>query len=202
MRPAARSTHDILAWLKAEDWPSRQTENPTHMIRLLYLAQALYAASHKQRKLMPATFLATVAGPMEPDIFLALDSGVTIRSPLKPSPEVVAFLRSFHATLRDFGKAEMDILLAKDTALRTAMARGRNSEITTADMAAAYSKGIPAITRETGGALRPPLSRDGRSDLDAAPNEKQEVRFTADGRSVTRWVPKRRITSEDQPILN
>ena len=76
MRPAARSTYDILAWLKARDWPSGPIDAPAHAIRLLYLAQALYAAGNRQRKLMPATFLATVAGPMEPDIYLALESGV------------------------------------------------------------------------------------------------------------------------------
>ncbi len=200
MRPAARSTYDILAWLKARDWPSGPVDAPAHAIRLLYLAQALYAAGNRQRKLMPATFLATVAGPMEPDIYLALESGVKISRPLKPSAEVEAFLVSFYNAFRDFGKVELDIVLEKDTALRTAIARGRNSEITQADMASAYSKGVPVVTGETQRLARG-MDGSGRSDLDAAPNAKQEVRFTADGRSVTRWMPKRRITSRT-PVLN
>jgi|TARA_R100000455_G_scaffold11406_1_gene4787 hypothetical protein len=201
MRPAARSTFDILHWLAAQDWPRGRVDEPAHMIRLLYLAQALYAAGHKQRKLMPATFLATAAGPMEPDIYIALENGLKLTKALEPSTEVENFLISFHKVFRDFAKVELDLLFARDSALRAAMARGRNAEITLADMASAYVKGIPAPSGNTQ-SLMPGLNAAGRSDIDAAPNAKQEVRFTADGRSVTRWMPKKRIISRDLPALN
>lgn len=203
MRPATRSTFDVLFWLKAQKWASSQAKEAPFLLKLLYLAQALYAASHKQRKLMPATFLATAAGPIEPDIFLALENNLTIRKALSPTVEVEAFLKSFFDGLRDKGMAELDVILAQDTALRSAAARGRNSEITLSEMAAAYKRGVPAIAGKDGAApLSPSLDGTGRSILDAAPNSKQEVRFTADGRSVTRWMPKKRIVSKDRPVLN
>ena len=152
---------------------------------------------------MPSTFLSTTSGPIEPDIFLALENNFMIREPLSPSTEVEKFLRSFYENFKDKGMIELDLILSQDTAIRSALARGRNGEIMLADMASAYRKGVPRL-RESDGTSEPvqPYDENGRSDLDAAPNSAQEVRFTADGRSVTRWMPKRRIVSRERPILN
>ncbi len=203
MRPVTRSTFDIIHWLKTRTWASGQVSETPFMMKLLYLSQAIYAASHKQRKLMPSTFLSTVSGPIEPDIFLALENNFMIREPLAPSTEVEKFLQSFYESFKDKGMIELDLILSQDTAIRSAVARGRNAEIMLADMASAYRKGIPRLA---GGdkATEPvhPYDENGRSDLDAAPNSAQEVRFTADGRSVTRWMPKKRIVSGERPILN
>ncbi|MDF2368391.1 hypothetical protein [Sneathiella sp.] len=203
MRPATRSTFDILCWLKNQSWTSDKASEAPYLLKLLYLAQALYAASHKQRKLMPATFLATAAGPIDPDIFLALENDLTIGNPLSPSTEVEGYLSSFYAGFKDKGQTDLDFILSKDAAIRSAMARGRNSEISITDMAAAYKKGLPPLGAGSDH-RQPALSfRDGgRSELEAAPNAKQEVRFTADGRSVTKWMPKKRIVTKGQAVLN
>ncbi|WP_246157248.1 hypothetical protein [Sneathiella litorea] len=203
MRPATRSTFDILCWLKDQSWSSDQAFETPFLLRILYLAQSLYAASHKQRKLMPATFLATAAGPIEPDIFLAMENNLTINKPLSPSTEVEGFLNSFYSVVQDKTMTDLDFILSKDTAIRSAMARGRNSEILLADMAAAYKEGLPSTGVGIDSAQPAPSFRDGgRSNLEAAPNAKQEVRFTADGRSVTRWMPKKRIVTKDHVTLN
>jgi len=203
MRPATRSTFDILCWLKARSWVSGQAFETPFLLKLLYLLQALYAASNKQRKLMPATFLATAAGPIEPDIFLALENNLTVSKPLTPSSEVEEFLNECFEYFQDKSLTELDFILSKDTALRSAMARGRNMEISLADMSLAYKKGLPVLgfTGETK-KLSPTLDESGRTNLQAAPNAEQEVRFTADGRSVTKWMPKKRIVSKVQPLLN
>ena len=152
---------------------------------------------------MPATFLATAAGPIDPDIFLALENNLTIGNPLSPSAEVEGYLSSFYAEFKDRGQTDIDFILSKDTAIRSAMARGRNSEISVADMAAAYKKGLPSLGAGIDPAQPAPSFRDGgRSELEAAPNAKQEVRFTADGRSVTKWMPKKRIVTKGQAVLN
>ncbi|CAN0512439.1 unnamed protein product [Discosporangium mesarthrocarpum] len=152
---------------------------------------------------MPATFLATAAGPIEPDIFLALENNLTIGNPLPPSTEVGAYLSSFHEDFKDKGQTDIDFILSKDTAIRSAMARGRNSEISVADMAIAYKKGLPSLgIGKDAGQLTSSFRDSGRSELEAAPNAKQEVRFTADGRSVTKWMPKKRIVSKERPVLN
>lgn len=203
MRPATRSTFDILCWLKNQSWTSDKASEAPFQLKLLYLAQALYAASNKQRKLMPATFLTTAAGPIEPDIFLALENNLTIGNPLPPSAEVGAYLSSFYADFKDMGQTDIDFILSKDTAIRSAMARGRNSEISVSDMAIAYKKGLPLLgIGKDAGQPTPSFREGGRSELEAAPNAKQEVRFTADGRSVTKWMPKKRIMSKERPVLN
>ncbi|WP_288900495.1 hypothetical protein [uncultured Sneathiella sp.] len=203
MRPATRSTFDILCWLKNQRWTSDKASDVPFLLKLLYLSQALYAATHKQRKLMPATFLATAAGPIEPDIFLALENNLKVSNPLTPSVEVEGYLSTFHAEFKDKGETELDFILSKDTAVRSAMARGRNSEILIADMATAYRKGVPSPGVGNDSAQPVPSFRNGgRTNLEAAPTEKQEVRFTADGRSVTRWMPKKRIVTKDNVVLN
>ncbi|MEX1035418.1 MAG: hypothetical protein WDZ54_05640 [Sneathiella sp.] len=152
---------------------------------------------------MPATFLATAAGPIEPDIFLALENKFTIRTPLKPSAEVEEFLHSFYESFKDTGLIELELILSQDTAIRSATARGRNAEITLSDMASAYRKGVPKLRGRDGSTqLAPTCNEGGRSELDAAPNSQQEVRFTADGRSVTKWMPKKRIVNRDRAVLN
>lgn len=56
-------------------------------------------------------------------------------------------------------------------------------------------RGQPAKTPPAvaGTAPRTALVQEAAGHLRAAPPESQEVRFTADGRSVTRWRPKRRV---------
>ncbi|MCF8467095.1 MAG: hypothetical protein K9G33_06800 [Sneathiella sp.] len=204
MRPATRSTFDVLYWLQAKAWVSSHASEIPFLLKLLYLCQAAYAAGHNQRKLMPATFLATDAGPIEPDIFLAMESGFSPRKAVPPSAEVETFLTSIWESCKDKSQMELDLVLSHDTAITAAISRGRNSEIILAEMAAAYKNGlltgksIPASASGQDGAKL----RTGRPNLEAAPNSKQEIRFTADGRSVIKWVPTRRLISKERSVLN
>ena len=204
MRPATRSTFDVLYWLQAKAWASSHASEIPCLLKLLYLCQAAYAAGHNQKKLMPATFLATEAGPIEPDIFLAMESGFSPKKAVPPSPEVEMLLTSIWESCKDKSQMELDLVLSHDTAIMAAKSRGRNSEIMLAEMAAAYKNGLL-----TGKSIPAPASRQdsakmqtGRSNLEAAPNSTQEIRFTADGRSVTKWVPSRRLISKERPVLN
>lgn len=198
MRPATRSTFDILYWFNVKASEIGRPLEAPFLIKLLYLSQALHAASHQHQKLMPATFLSTEAGPIEPDVFLALENGFEILSALVPSPAVEKTLSTVWQICQNKSLTEIDFILSFDSALKAAAVRGRNSEISISEMAAAYKNGGPLSRNEIAYNKFP----DGTevttrsTNLEAAPNAGQEVRFTADGRSVTKWAPTKRVSSK------
>jgi len=204
MRPATRSSFDILYWLKAKSQKSGRAVDPVFQIKLLYFGQAVHAAVHGGEKLMPATFLATDVGPIEPDIFLVLEQGFTLNAAVALAPSAEETVSSIWQVCRDKTMTEIDLILSHDPAMKAALSRGRNSEILLSDMAKAYQDGWPALADKEAFNKFP----DGtafevnRSTLKAVPTARQEVRFTADGRSVTKWIPAKRIVSKGGPLLN
>ncbi len=199
MRPAIRSTFDIVAWLEERSAQTGAVLKPPYLMKMLYLSQVVYASEHNGAKLMPATFLSTDAGPIEPDLFLALEQGIALDNAVSPADHVEAVLL---AVWEAYGKAKPEELgkaLSSDTAIRAASKRGRNSEILLDEMKAAYPGGLSAFKGQSRVSQFPDGSPYNvkHSNLDAVPADNQEVRFTADGRSVTRWMPKKRIRSTD-----
>lgn len=199
MRPAIRSTFDVVAWIEERGSEADIDLNGPVLMKLLYLCQAVYASEHNEAKLMPATFLATGAGPIEPDIFLALEQGVGLREPVAPADHVEEVLLAVWSTCSSKSVDELDELLKSDMAFNEAMKRGRNSEIRVTEMASSFTGGVSTFVGKTQVSKFPDGSpyKSTHSNLDAVPAENQEVRFTADGRSVTRWEPKKRIKSTD-----
>lgn len=198
MRPATRSTFDILYWLNLKATEIDRPMDAAFQIKLLYLCQALHAASHQQQKLMPATFLATEAGPIEPDAFLALEHGFELASAVAPSADVEKTLTTVWQICQNKSLTEIDFILSFDSALKSASTRGRNAEITISEMAGAYKNGGPLSRNEIAFNKFPDGSEVAAksSNLEAAPNAQQEVRFTADGRSVTKWAPTKRVSAK------
>jgi len=199
MRPAIRSTFDIISWLDNQCQQTGTVLPPSILMKLLYLAQALYAADNKKAKLMPATFLATDVGPIEPDLFLALEAGVKIADAVSPSPAVEETLTAVWEAYSNLDDTQFDAVFDADVALKTAKARGRNCEILVGEMAGAYPGGMSALNGSSLVSKFPDGSpyKVGHSNLDAVPSSSQEVRFTGDGRSVTKWTPKKKVRSKD-----
>ena len=67
--PAARTSLDVAFWFKVRSDSAGQKLSQRKLQCLLYISQGLYAAKHKGRKLMPATFLTTDSGPIEPNLY-------------------------------------------------------------------------------------------------------------------------------------
>ena len=67
--PAIRSTLDVVFWfLERSDSAGREL-SARKVQCFLYLAQAHFADQNDGRKLMPATFIATQTGPIEPTVY-------------------------------------------------------------------------------------------------------------------------------------
>jgi len=199
MRPAIRSTFDIISWLEARSAQAEINLSAASLMKLLYLGQALYASDNKAAKLMPATFLATDVGPIVPDVFLAMEYGVAVSDPVEPAPAVEEVLIAVWDSYASLSGTELDAILGADIAVKAAKERGRNSEILIEDMASAYPGGIEALHGQSLVSKFPDGSpyKMEHSNLDAVPSSSQEIRFTADGRSVTKWVPKKKVRSKD-----
>ena len=72
-KPAVDSCFDVAFWLLDRALDDGEYLQPQKMHRLLFLAQAYYAAARHGAKLMPACFVAGPEGPLEPTVFKAME---------------------------------------------------------------------------------------------------------------------------------
>ena len=129
MPVTVRSPLDVAFWFLGRGESSAAPLDALALQNLLYLAQARWAAASEGRKLMPATFLATDSGPIEPTIYHVFRSGPPPLEFRDPHADVVAFLddvweRFGHLPAKDLG----DIVRA-DASYQSARAQGANEEI-------------------------------------------------------------------------
>lgn len=173
MVPAVRSTLDVALWLLARAESAGERLQPQKLQRLLYLAQAHYAGIGKGGKLMPATFLATELGPMEPNIYHVFENGPPKVQMADPRPEIEDYLMGLWDRYGRRGAETLLETIADDGAFSLAFNSGRNSEITIETMAAGY-----------GGERAPPGGLHG-----AAKPDGDRVYWTATGKRAKKWIP-------------
>lgn len=175
--PAVRSSLDVALWFTARAEGASTALSARKLQQLMYLAQALYVGRSGGTKLMPATFLASEQGPVEPTVLVALDAGLSVT----PQPMVSKAARAvLEIVWHEYGAqsaVQLGRLIAADGLWRATLERGANSEITTDAMRRAYAPARPAAER-----MAPKRA-----------STENAVRFTADGRMVLKWAPKRRI---------
>jgi uncharacterized phage-associated protein len=73
MTPIVSSTFDIAHWFLQRGELSRIFVSPLKLQRLLYLAQSHYAGQHGGAPLMPSVFVVSEVGPLEPNIYRAIE---------------------------------------------------------------------------------------------------------------------------------
>ncbi|HJN61437.1 MAG TPA: hypothetical protein QF630_10380 [Alphaproteobacteria bacterium] len=73
MTPIVSSTFDIVHWFLQRGELSHVYVSPLKLQRLLYLAQASYAGQHDGAPLMPSIFVVSEVGPLEPNIYRAIE---------------------------------------------------------------------------------------------------------------------------------
>ena len=194
---AIRSTVDVAFWF--QNWAQSAGERlaPQKLQRLLYLSQAQYAALNKGRKLMPATFIVTEYGPLEPTIYQVFESGPPQLKALAPSARVETFLmiiwQRFGAHTAD---DLLEIIKSDGVYDATLEENGRNAELAIDALAAAYqSRAIsPAPAAGAGVSLEDLDKRAQEHELKAKglspkPKKGEKEYWTQDGRRGTKWVP-------------
>ena len=180
MVPACRTGLDVAFWLLEKAMLDGAEFSLPRLRWLLYLAQAEFAAAFAGRKLMPATFLALDDGPLEPTIDQVLGSG--LNSPWSPEIDGTAqrFLDGFWQKRNMLPTAALQRLARADGAYQAAIRKASRSEI---EFAAPPPRAMPRLAPVE--PSPPPPSKP--------PVDGGDVRFTGDGRAVTRWQPRRRI---------
>ncbi|MBM3555084.1 MAG: hypothetical protein FJX47_05970 [Alphaproteobacteria bacterium] len=175
MIPAIRSTIDAVLWLTITAAEQGLALQPLKLHRLMYLAQCHYAAQSKGQKLMPATFLATKYGPIEPTIYHLLEAGPPPVTGRRPKREIEDFLE---VLLRKYGHHSPEYLereIRRDGAFVTVLDAYPNGEIPVSLMAKAYSQN-PQVRRI------------------------EVPKLSQDGRKVSSWRPKQ-VTPESAEIV-
>ena len=194
---AIRSTVDVAFWFQNRAQSAGERLAPQKLQRLLYLSQAQYAALNKGRKLMPATFIVTEYGPLEPTIYQVFESGPPQLKALAPSARVETFLmiiwQRFGAHTAD---DLLEIIKSDGVYDATLEENGRNAELAIDALAAAYqSRAIsPAPAAGAGISLEDLDKRAQEHELKAKglspkPKKGEKEYWTQDGRRGTKWVP-------------
>ena len=194
---AIRSTVDVAFWFQNRAQSAGERLAPQKLQRLLYLSQAQYAALNKGRKLMPATFIVTEYGPLEPTIYQVFESGPPQLKALAPSARVETFLmiiwQRFGAHTAD---DLVEIIKSDGVYDATLEENGRNAELAIDALAAAYqSRAIsPAPAAGAGISLEDLDKRAQEHELKAKghspkPKKGEKEYWTQDGRRGTKWVP-------------
>ena len=116
---------------------------------LLFMAQARYARANDGRKLMPATFLAAEAGPIEPTIYHIMGHGRPLVTAPPPSAAVEEFLMDLWERLARLPDEELSRRAHDHPYYVHAFAHGRNSEVVFADAAPRSEDPALKTTRKT-----------------------------------------------------
>lgn len=161
----------------------REYLQPQKLHRLMFLAQAYYGVLQHGAKLMPATFVASDDGPIEPTIFLAFARGRPILD-LSPIDEVPRHI--LDSVWRQFGahSAEhLNKLIKRHPPFADALSVAPNTEISFEGMVEFY--GTQGLARKQSTAASDAPS--------AAKVLRPKVMRNHSGKpvSATRWMPKR-----------
>lgn len=105
--PMATSALDVALWFFDQGRRDDQHLPAQKLQRLLWIAQALYAAENHGRMLMPAVFVAEETGPTEPTVFHAFEDSRPPIMQRRLRPEVENFL---HRVWRKYGHHSPDYL--------------------------------------------------------------------------------------------
>jgi uncharacterized phage-associated protein len=185
MRPTAvDSTFEVAFWFLDRAIEDGEYLQPLKLHRLMYLAQAYFGVLQNGTKLMPATFIARVEGPIEPTIFKAMARGrpQIDLTPIEEVPRHVldSVWRQFGAHSADY----LDKMIRRHPPYADALAVGTGSEISLDAMIDFYS---------TQGTTRRP-SRGAAPDAPPASKVlRPKVMRDHNGKpvSTTKWMPKR-----------
>jgi uncharacterized phage-associated protein len=145
---------------------------------LLYLTQAHYVAEHRGQKIMPATFLATQVGPVEPNIHQLFAGGRFVLEANDPPCVVEDYLIEIWNRFGGKTLKQLEELVEQDGAWRPVFRKGALLEIPVELLFRAYGRGAGAV----------PLDR--RPTAGKNRNKEQEY-WTLTGKKAEKWKPGR-----------
>ncbi len=170
-----RSTLDVAIWFHERAESLGKPLNPGMMHCLLYLAQARFASETQGRKLMPATFIATGFGPLEPTVYHVFEGGRPDIEAVYPSGRAEVLLHEIWERYSVKQVEDVRRLIEGDAAFSRSLAKGKNSEIP-----------VQAMTLAYGGSL-PPKGKEAPEPVDGETPDQQY--YTQSGKRAVKWTP-------------
>lgn len=188
--PVVESAFDVAQWLLDRALNDNEYLQPQKLHRLLFLAQAYYAVANHGFKLMPATFVANEAGPIEPNLYRAYEAGRPVLEPRTLPDAVAHFLDSIW---RRFGAHSADHLsrvIRKHPPYAQAWNAQPGSEITFKAMVTFY--GDPRNGRSQTDTRSGPAPTADERPPSLEEVLRPRVMRSASGKpvNVTRWSPR------------
>ncbi len=130
MPAAVESAFDVAFWFADMALNENEYLQPQKLHRLMFLAQAYYAAANSGRRLMPAVFVAEEFGPIEPTIYKAFSKGrPDVDVDLIMPEDVESFLRGIWRRFGHHSTERLTRITNETAAYRQALRRGRRAEI-------------------------------------------------------------------------
>lgn len=192
MQIVMRSAFDAVHWFQDRSRMEEKRLNARRMQQLLFFAQAVHAVRHEGAAFMPAMFVATSAGPSEPNVSLILDDGVPRLTMWDPAEAAVRHLSAVWRLVMQQSAEALDAAIVGHKAFEACRSGGQDGVIGEEAMIRLAACLVPNRPDTTAGEAEEDRAPAG-SALSAVPDADQEWRFTADGRSVARWKPRRTL---------
>jgi hypothetical protein len=180
--PAAYATADVAFWLLERMAQEGVTPDLQRLHHLLFLAQSEFETVDAGRRLMPACFVQQGDSILEPNLDRLLKGGIVEPWAPQVDPAALTFLEKFW---RKHG-------IIPAVALRHLAVRRAAAARPPAKPAAPPPPDLPDHKTRPRPAAKLSAAAKSFGDLPPLPPG-EEVRFTGDGRAVTRWRPKRRV---------
>lgn len=147
MPAAVESSFDVAFWFYDRALNDNEYLQPQKLQRLLFLAQAYYAAVHEGRRLMPSVFVIDEQGPIEPNIYRAFEDGRPIMNQGRMAEPVRRFLDSVWRRFGAHSASHLSRLVTETSLFREYARIGRFEEIPLDAMRRFYERGeeAPAV---------------------------------------------------------
>ena len=173
MRPATATSFDVAIWFLDRARIEDTYLQPRKLQCLLFLAQAHYAGAFNGRVLMPSFFVFDEGGPIDPNLFRALENGRPDITEGDLDDEILIFLEAIWRRYNESDALGLDRLISQQGAAEPAIRSRDKSEVGLAAMQRMFAR----RGNERAGINGPVIAK------------------TATGRevTVTKWTPKRKI---------
>ena len=166
---------DIAIWFLDRARAEDTYLQPRKLQCLLFLAQAHFSAAHDGHCLIPAFFVIDECGPLDPNVYCALQNGRPDIEKTPPSAVIAKFLDAIWTRYKNADALRLDQLIARRGIDEQAVSDRDRSEVTS------------QVTKRMFG------SGNGTENKITTPT----LAETATGRKVTitKWTPARKKTS-------
>ncbi len=126
---AVGSSFDVAIWFMERADSQGKRVTPLRLQRLLFLAQAYFAAASGGNMLMPSVFVSHPQGPIDPNLFRVSEMCFSALETDPLPPPVSRFLNGIWDTFGQQSDGRLDGLVLNAMPVREAMDQGPNIEI-------------------------------------------------------------------------